>query len=60
MTTELSEEIENWKLEVKREQSERYFYHTRLAEKLAVSLGPSAGNMVVKDAIRGQSKSCAL
>ena len=34
VSIQLLEEIENWKLEAKLEQSRRYFYHTRLVEKI--------------------------
>ncbi|MEJ2793256.1 hypothetical protein WAE56_07550 [Iodobacter sp. LRB] len=34
MSIELLEEIENWKLEAKLEDNERYFYHTRIVHKI--------------------------
>jgi len=34
MTTKLLEEIEDWKLEAKLEDTERYFYHTRVVSRI--------------------------
>lgn len=34
MSIELLEEIENWKLEAKLEDTERYFYHTRVVSRI--------------------------
>jgi len=34
MSTDLLEEIENWKLEAKLEDSDRYFYHTRVVARI--------------------------
>ncbi|MFU3879538.1 P-loop ATPase, Sll1717 family [Pseudomonas aeruginosa] len=35
MSKEILEELEDWKLEAKLEQSGRYFYHTRVVERIA-------------------------
>jgi serine/threonine protein kinase len=35
MTIELLEEIEEWKLEAKLESSNRYFYHTKIVDRLS-------------------------
>ena len=34
MSTKLLEEIEDWKLEAKLEDSNRYFYHTRVVGRV--------------------------
>ena len=35
MTIELLEEIEDWKLEAKLENNHRYFYHTKIVDRLS-------------------------